>query len=118
EKNEQGAFRKKIVRKKKGTLPPEKVLHVTPDLKKKREVRVRKEEEKPDDAKNIKPKKVRKLINIENREVRTSPRVDLDKLSKPEDILMEAIATIDDILEDSEDMMTMTKKKSPGRTLK
>jgi len=115
---DQGTFRKKIVRKKKGTLPADKVLHVTPELKKKREARSKKEEEAPGDAKNIKPKKVRKLINIHNREVRTVSHIDLEKLNKPEDILMEAIATIDDILEDSEDMIAMTKKKGSGRTSK
>jgi len=113
-----GVFRKKIVRKKKGTLPSDKVLTITDDIKEKRRVRPKKEEEEAEEVSNIRPKKVRKLINIKNREVRTVPQIDLDKLSKPEDILMEAIATIDDILEDSEDIVAMTKRKGTGRTPK
>jgi len=118
EEKEGGVFRKKIVRKKKGTLPAEKVLHVTNDMKDKRRIRPIINKEEAEDERGKKPKKVRKLINIHNREVRTGPQIDFDKLNKPEDILMEAIATIDDILEDSEEMVAMTKKKGAGRIVK
>ncbi|MGA1872201.1 MAG: RAD55 family ATPase [Thermoplasmatota archaeon] len=104
-------FRKKLVRRKKGTVPPGKTVQISPERSGKKGHKVKMPRTPKEEKGSLKPKKVRKLITIHDRESRVVPSTDLGKLSKPEDILMEAIATIDDLLEGPDDSMSGARRK-------